>query len=157
MVLRIISRKSDNRILFEMKKLISVLCFMGISLFSVNAQQDASEALIGKHKFGVQFIYDGYGTAEIAEKDGVLYMKGEQYSEDEEEYLLMEGTLTIIDSRNFNFKGRLKLFTGGCCGLLDREVSYTFRKTGNRKYWRLKERNDLCDQYTCAYYLDIFE
>ncbi|QCW99179.1 hypothetical protein FGM00_03255 [Aggregatimonas sangjinii] len=140
-----------------MNKLIAILCFTGMCLFSVNAQKDIFPNLIGTHQFGVQFIYDGYGTAEITEKDGVLYIKGEQYSDDKEEYLLMEGTITIIDSRNFNFKGRLKLFTEGCCGLLDRQVSYTFRKTGNRKYWRLKERNDLCDQYTCAYYLDIFE
>ena len=42
------------------------------------------------------------------------------------------------DERNFKIKGNLKLFTAGCCGLFDREIDYTFRKTGNRKYWRLK-------------------
>jgi len=128
-----------------------------MSIFTVNAQQEMAEKLVGIHKFGVQFIYDAYGTAEITEKDGVLHIKGQQYSDDKEEYLLMEGTLTILDERNLRFDGILKLFTEGCCGLLDRTVSYTFRKTGSRKYWRLKERNDLCDQYTCAYYLDIFE
>lgn len=116
------------------------------------------ESLVGKHAFGVQFIWDGYGTAEITNRAGVLYLKGEQYSNDKEEFVLMEGTIAIIDDRNFTFKGKLKLFTIGCCGLLDRDnVNYTFRKTGNRKYWRLKERDDLCSPYTCAYYLDIFE
>ena len=140
-----------------MPKSIFSFCFIWMSFFSASAQQEISDNLIGTHKFGVQFIYDAYGTAEITEKDGVLYLKGEQYSDDKEEYLLMQGTITILDERNFKYEGSLKLFTEGCCGLLDRKVSFTFRKTGNRKYWRLKERNDLCDQYTCAYYLDIFE
>ena len=125
--------------------------------FLSKSDQEAQNGLVGKHMFGVQFIYDGYGTAAITEQDGVLHLKGEQYSNDKEEYVLMEGNITPIDDRNFTFNGTLKLFTKGCCGLLDRKVSYTFRKTGNRKYYRLKERNDLCDQHTCAYYLDIFE
>ena len=140
-----------------MKKLFPILCVMCLFLFSANAQQEIVEKLLGTHTFGVQFIYDGYGTAKITESEGVLQLKGEQYSKDREEYLLMEGTITILDDRSFTFEGSLKLFTEGCCGLLDRTVFYTFRKTGNRKYWRLKERNDLCDQYTCAYYLDIIE
>ncbi|MGB5555813.1 MAG: hypothetical protein WBM83_14240 [Flavobacteriaceae bacterium] len=128
-------------------------------IFSINkeAKLKSIQSLVGTHKFGVQFIYDGYGTAEISVLEGELYLKGTQYSEDKEEYVLMEGKITVIDELNFTFEGDLKLFTEGCCGLLDRKVSYTFRKTGNRKYYRLKERDDLCSQYTCAYYLDIFE
>jgi len=138
------------------KTYLLCICMLGLSLFS-KMDSKAQNSLVGDHMFGVQFIYDGYGTAEILEKDGVLYLKGEQYSNDKEEYVLMEGTITIIDDRNFTFNGDLKLFTKGCCGLLERNVSYTFRKTGSRKYYRLKERDELCSQYTCAYYLDIFE
>jgi len=120
-------------------------------------KSDLENTLVGKHMFGVQFIWDGYGTAEITDEGGVLKIKGEQYSNDKEEYVLLEGTVSIVDDRNFEIDGHLKLFTKGCCGLLDREINYTFRKTGNRKYYRLKEREELCSQYTCAYYLDIFE
>lgn len=120
--------------------------------------KDFEQTLIGEHKFGVQFIWDAYGTAQITKNEkGQLHIKGAQYSEDKEEYVLLDGIITIIDERNFTIAGNLKLFTEGCCGLLDREIDYTFRKFGNRKFWRLKERNELCDQYTCAYYLDIFE
>lgn len=130
-------------------------CF-GIFLFAQDSEFEAS--LIGEHKFGVQFIWDGYGTATISKNEqGELVIKGEQYSTTKEEYVLLEGVITVMDERNLKIKGRLKLFTEGCCGLLDREIDYTFRKTGSRKYWRLKERNELCDQYTCAYYLDIFD
>jgi len=118
---------------------------------------EKQNSLVGDHMFGVQFIWDGYGTAVISEENGELKIKGEQYSNDKEEYVLLDGTITIIDERNFKIKGHLKLFTKGCCGLLDREIDYTFRKTGKRKYYRLKERQELCDQYTCAYYMDIFD
>ncbi len=140
---------------------LKILFFGILALtFSVSAQngQDNFETeLIGEHMFGVQFIWDGYGTAQITEEDGVLKIKGKQYSDNKEEYVLLDGTITVIDERNFTVKGHLKLFTLGCCGLLDRKINYTFRKTGSRKYYRLKEREDLCGQYTCAYYLDIFE
>lgn len=144
------------------KKTLFVLVAIAFSLAWSKGRNNAAgselqNALEGTHMFGVQFIWDGYGTAEITEEDGVLKIKGEQYSNNKEEYVLLDGTISIIDERNFTVKGHLKLFTSGCCGLLDREINYTFRKTGNRKYYRLKEREDLCSQYTCAYYLDIFE
>ncbi len=140
-----------------MIKSVLAFCFLTMAMFTTSAQQKLAESLIGNHQFGVQFIWDGYGNSTIVEKNGILHFKGAQYSNDKEEYLLMEGTITIIDERNFTFSGSLKLFTKGCCGLLDRDVNYTFRKTGKRAYWRLKEREDLCSQYQCAYYLDIFD
>jgi len=140
-------------------KLLLILFFSCLELSAQNAKQVAAEnTLLGEHMFGVQFIWDGYGSALISRnEEGDLLIKGEQYSSNREEYVLLEGKVNVIDARNFTISGHLKLFTEGCCGLLDRDITYTFRKTGSRKYWRLKERNDLCDQYTCAYYMDIFE
>ena len=123
----------------------------------IKPKNETQNTLVGSHTFGVQFIWDGYGTAKITEEEGVLKIKGEQYSNDKEEYVLLDGTIIVIDDRSFRVEGHLKLFTKECCGLLDREINYTFRKTGKRKYYRLKEREELCSQYTCAYYLDIFE
>jgi len=139
--------------------LFLMLTFSCLVIFAQNEKQiEAEDALIGEHMFGVQFIWDGYGSAEISRnKVGELIIIGEQYSSNKEEYVLLDGRIKVIDGRNFIITGHLRLFTEGCCGLLDRDISYTFRKTGSRKYWRLKERNDLCDQYTCAYYMDIFE
>ena len=142
--------------------IVFVLVFLGTILATSAQEATATESiettLLGEHVFGVQFIWDGYGIAHITKNEaGELCIKGEQYSKDKEEYVLLEGEITIIDDRNFTITGHLKLFTKGCCGLLDRDFSYTFRKTGKRKYWRLKEREELCSQYTCAYYLDIFE
>lgn len=142
-----------------MKK-YALISLLVLSFFGLSAQNNTNieNALIGEHMFGVQFIWDGYGSAQISRNnEGELIIKGEQYSSNKEEYVLLDGKITIIDENNFTIAGHLKLFTEGCCGLLDRDISYTFRKTGSRKYWRLKEREDLCSQYTCAYYMDIFE
>ena len=140
-----------------MRQVVYVLFFY-ISFFSSAQNSEFKASLVGEHQFGVQFIWDGYGIATITkDENGELRIQGEQYSTNKEEYVLLKGIITVIDEQNFKIKGNLKLFTEGCCGLLDREIEYTFRKTGARKYWRLKERDDLCDPYTCAYYLDIFE
>lgn len=144
-----------------MKKYVLVLPLI-VSFLGLSAQKSVNtvteNALIGEHIFGVQFIWDGYGSATISrDEEGKLVIKGVQYSSNKEEYVLLEGKIAVIDDKNFTITGQLKLFTEGCCGLLDRDISYTFRKTGNRKYWRLKEREDLCSQYTCAYYMDIFD
>lgn len=139
--------------------IVSILVLSFVGLFGQeNGLSASEEALIGEHMFGVQFIWDGYGSAVISRNEaGKLIVTGAQYSSNEEEYVLLNGTLRVIDERNFVITGHLKLFTADCCGLLDRDISYTFRKTGNRKYWRLKERDELCSAYTCAYYMDIFE
>ena len=145
-----------NKIKLFLHLILVMILFTSFG-WGLDDQSDIRSQLVGKHMFGVQFIWDGYGTAVITEEDGVIKIQGEQYSNDKEEYVLLNGTITIIDERNFTVKGHLKLFTSGCCGLLDREIDYTFRKTGSRKYYRLKERDELCSPYTCAYYLDIFD
>ena len=138
-----------------MKRLLYVFCFIWFTHSTVKAQQnELGESLIGTHQFGVQFIWDGYGSSEITKKDGTLYFKGEQYSNDQEEYLLMEGSITLIDDRNFTFNGSLKLFTEGCCGLLDRTVTYTFRKIGKRKPITLSWSN--MSKRPCSYNMHVF-
>lgn len=113
--------------------------------------------LIGKHAFGVQFIWDAYGKANITKESDVLKIKGEQFSKDKLEYAKIDGDITIIDEKRFDFVGNIQIFTNDCCGKIDITDKFTFAKKGKRKYWRLQEFNRLCDQYTCAYYLDIFE
>ncbi len=113
--------------------------------------------LLGKHTFGVQFIWDGYGSATIKKENQFLKIIGTQYSKDKSEYVKMNGTIEIIDDQQFSFDGNIKIYTKDCCDKIDKTGKFTFKKTGSRKYWRLQEFNMLCDIYTCAYYLDIFE
>lgn len=118
---------------------------------------DLEKKLLGKRKFGVQFIWDKYGSADVTKKDGVIKISGSQYSNDKSEYALLDGEIEIVDANTFKVKGELKLFTKDCCGEIKQTGTYTFFCKNNRKFWRLQEFNTLCSQYTCAYYLDIFK
>jgi hypothetical protein len=113
--------------------------------------------LMGKHKFGVQFIWDKYGTAAITKEKGVLKISGSQYSNDKSEYCLLEGTIQMVDAVSFVVTGDLKLFTKDCCGEIQRRGEYLFLCKNNRKFWRYQHFNEICSSDKCAYYLDIFK
>jgi hypothetical protein len=122
------------------------------SLFS-----NTERSLLGSKKFGVQFIWDGYGKAEISKENETIKFDGKQYSKDKSEYLLMNGDMTIIDEKKLSLKGSIKLYTKDCCGIIEEEGTFIFLKSGKRKFWRLQERGKLCDIYKCSYYIDIFQ
>ena len=115
------------------------------------------QLLLGKKIFGVQFIWDGYGSAMVTKEGGGLKISGSQFSKDKTEYCKLNGDITIVDERKIIIKGNIQIFTNDCCGIINKNGEFTFAKKGSRKYWRLQEFNRLCSQYTCAYYLDIFE
>jgi 5-methylcytosine-specific restriction endonuclease McrA len=124
---------------------------------SFHIQRNVERLLIGKHKFGVQFIWDRYGSAVIQRDGTTLSISGAQYSNDSTEYCKVNGTIAVVDDKKLLFTGTLQLYTKNCCGVIERTGTFTFAKRGARKFWRLQEFNKLCDQYTCAYYLDLFE
>lgn len=128
-----------------------------VSTVGQSNKDHIKSSLIGKHSFGVQFIWDGYGTAVITEEDHQLKIKGEQYSNSKDEYVKINGILTVLDDRKLQLEGAIELYTSDCCGEIKQTGIFTFLKSGKRKYWRLQERDQLCSPYTCAYYLDIFE
>ena len=115
------------------------------------------KTLIGKHAFGVQFIWDGYGLATISKNEEILTIKGTQFSKDKSKYCKIKGNITIIDSSKFIFDGNIKIFTENDCGHINKTGKYTFIKKGKRKYWRLQEFKSLVRKCNNAYYLDIFE
>ncbi len=115
------------------------------------------KTLIGKHPFGVQMIWDGYGSAMITKEGDVIKIKGQQYSKDKSEYSKINGIITIVDEKKISFNGNIKIYSKDCCGKINKTGKFTFIKKGKRKYWKLQEFNSLCSQYTCAYYMDIFE
>ncbi|MCS6808221.1 MAG: hypothetical protein RML40_06255 [Bacteroidota bacterium] len=127
------------------------------SLAPVEVQRSVERLLIGKRKFGIQFIWNGYGLAVIQRDGNALSINGAQYSNDSTEYCKINGTLVILSNTRLLFTGTLHLYTRDCCGVIERTGTFTFAKRGKRKFWRLQEFNQLCSQYICAYYLDIFE
>lgn len=149
------------------KKLILVglliLAFQTGFLFAQNKtivnSASARKMLLGKHRFALQWIsWDYFGTAIITDKKGVLYLKGEQKERGGGggDFLTIDGTLTQIDEREFKFNGKIvtkvsHLNEGKPC---PREGEMTFAITKNRRYWRLQDMQNPCDDVLD--YVDIF-
>ena len=150
-----------------MRKIIYLaLLIIFVFCISTSAQQKktvvkdakAKTMLLGKHKLSLQWIsWDYFGTANVTQKGGVFYLKGEQKSRGETaDYVKVNGTITMIDKTSFTFNGTIltrisHINSGKEC---KREGEMTFRITGKRKYWRLLEMDNPCDGVTD--YVDIF-
>ncbi len=117
----------------------------------------AKKMLLGKHRLSLQWIsWDYFGTATVTNKNGVLYLKGEQKQRGGKDYLKIDGTITSIDKNEFTFNGTIVMQVshnndGEPC---EREGEMTFAIKGKRRYWRLQEMDNPCDGVTD--YVDIF-
>jgi hypothetical protein len=148
-----------------MKLIGAINLFFLLLCYTVKAQTKPTTAetlaietkLIGTKKAGIQFIWDTYGKAIIKKENETLLVNLEQFSKDKTEYCIVNGQLSILSAQLLSFTGTIKLYTKECCGIVEKKGTYTFFKSGKRKFYRLKEFNSLCSETTCAYYLDIFE
>jgi len=148
-----------------MRKIIYLaLLFTFVFCVSASAQQKtivkdakAKAMLLGKHKLSLQWIsWDYFGTANVTQKGGVFYLKGEQKSRENKDYVKVNGMICVIDKTSFTFNGTIltsvsHINEGAEC---KREGEMTFRITGKRKYWRLMEMDSPCSEV--ADYVDIF-
>lgn len=122
----------------------------------VNSQK-AKTMLLGKHKFSLQWIsWDYFGTATVTVSKGVYRLKGTQKSRKDADFVTIDGVITEINDKNFVFDGKVvtqvsHINNGEPC---TREGEMTFRITGSRKYWRMQEIDNPCDQV--ADYVDLF-
>ena len=138
-----------------------VLVAFGFSAFAqektIVNNAKAKIMLIGKHKVSLQWIsWDYFGTANITNKNGVIYLKGEQKQRKGTDYVKIDGVITEIDAKEFKFDGTIitqvsHINNGEPC---TRTGEMTFRITGKRKYWRMQEIDNPCD--TAADYVDIY-
>ncbi len=139
-----------------------ILVSQRVSVFAqdktiVNSES-AKKMLLGKHRFALQWIsWDYFGTALVTDKKGVLYLKGEQKGRGASgDFLTIDGTLTQIDEKEFTFSGKIvtkvtHLNEGKPC---PREGEMTFAITKNRRYWRLRDMQNPCEDVLD--YVDVF-
>lgn len=114
--------------------------------------------LLGRHMLSLQWIlYDDvpYGTANVSEKDGVMKIHGEQKGKGGD-YLKIDGVVSDVKPASFAFDGKIAtkvkhINNGAECV---REGKMTFIATGKRKYWRMRERANPCDNVTD--YVDVY-
>lgn len=119
----------------------------------------AKRMLLGPHRFSLQWIsWDYFGEAVVTEKNGALFIKGEQRGRGDSkgDYLTLDGVITRVDAKEFTFEGEIVVQVshnneGKPCR---RTGEMTFRITGNRRYWRLQQMNNPCEEIVD--YVDIF-
>lgn len=117
----------------------------------------AKEMLLGKHKLALQWIsWNYFGAATVTDKNGVLYLAGEQKQHGGTDYLKIDGAITSIDKNEFKFNGTIVMQISHINGgePCKREGAMTFAVKGKRKYWRLQEMDNPCDEATD--YVDVF-
>lgn len=119
----------------------------------------AASMLLGRHMISLQWIsWDYFGTATVTNRAGVYRLKGEQKGrgDSKTDFVRVDGIITEIDSKQFTFDGTVTtqvshINDGKPC---ERKGVLNFRITGTRKYWRLQQMDNPCDQATD--YVDIY-
>src|SRR5262245_55047906 len=137
-----------------MRKLVLSLLTLCLLISGATAQtptkteiknEEAKSKLLGDHRFSLQWVsWDYFGKASITDSNGTLLVKGDQKSRKTDDFVSIDGVITMVDAKEFRFNGtiitKVSFINGGkpC----ERKGEMTFRITGNRKFWRLKEMNN---------------
>jgi hypothetical protein len=118
----------------------------------------AREQLLGEHLLTLQWISDREkpGKVQVTEENGLLKLRGEQRTS-KGNYVTVDGVIESVDAKSFVLVGRVDMRVdfnneGKPC---PREGRFTFRITGKRKYWRMKEMKNPCEK-DLVDYVDIF-
>lgn len=118
----------------------------------------ALKQLTGKHLFSLQWIsWVNFGEAVVTNDAGLLKINAMQRSTQNDDYILMQGIITNVDERVFIFDGIIitkinHLNNGLPC---ERQGVMTFLIPEGKKYWRLQEMQNPCDEVVD--YIDIFK
>jgi len=125
--------------------------------------------VVGKHMLSLQWIsWESFGTVEIKkEADGTFSCRGEQMARkckrgteqgniDNDDYVKLDGTITIVDDTHLVFNGeiRTKVYHINHGEEVLRQGTFNFVATQNRKFWRMQEMLNPVDE--CTDYVDIY-
>ena len=147
-----------------MMKILATLLFIffafGISFAqgrTIINDQAAAKMLLGKHKLSLQWIsWDHFGAATVTNEAAVYSIRGSQKGRGNSDLLSIEGIIVSIDAKQFVFEGKIVTQVSHIAGGKPciRQGDFTFRITGKRKYWRMQEMDNPCDEATD--YVDIY-
>lgn len=136
---------------------MATLLFISI-LFCEAGLAQSTKLRVGKHLLTLQWIgAEKPGSVFIVDKGkGIYTVKGEQKNVSGD-FLSIEGTLQIVNSKELRFEGKITSnvshINGGKPCL--REGVQTFKATGTRKYWRLQKMTN-CEGGMVVDYIDIY-
>lgn len=154
--------KIDNNRFHKDKNITDFLLSKPIIKDKKTASKDESnydKLLLGYHNFSLQWIsWDYFGKVEFTKgkTDKNYLVKGAQKSKENDDYIEIEGLITPKNEKHLIFNGVINykvyhLNNGKPC---KREGTFNFKVSGNRKYWRLQEMGNPCDNVTD--YIDIY-
>lgn len=124
------------------------------------------QELVGQHGLTLQWIgWDvaDWGRATITERDGVLFLEGEQRGRRDDEgnvmrtdFVRISGRIVARQRNGFTFEGEVVtrvhyIADGAECR---RQGTFHFVARPGKRYWRMQERDNPCDQATD--YVDIY-
>ena len=140
--------------------IVAVLVLVGlIAYYFINglfAKQKPFLIKTGQFPLTVQFISDTQGVVNIVQKNDTLFLTGKTISNDSSGYLYLSGYLQNVVLDSFSFIGKINMFASEkCCGKIEKEGAWTFRRMEDRTFFRIKERDSLCSCDTCCIYIDI--
>jgi len=117
----------------------------------------AEKLLLGKHNLTLQWVgWEIPGSALVEKRGALLYIKGQQSDQKEDNFLHIEGEIVKVMSRSFQFRGVINtkvsfLNNGRECR---REGLFTFSISGQRQYWRMVEMQNPCEDVVD--YVDLY-
>ena len=113
------------------------------------------QLLLGDHLLSLQWVsWDRFGKASVTEQAGKLMLKGEQRKDGD--FVTVDGAITEVLPKGFRFHGKVTtrvsyINKGQPCV---RDGNLTFLASGARKFWRMQEMNNPCDE--AADYVDLY-
>lgn len=133
---------------------------------SVSAKEDQAASVItdhpirlGTHNITLQWIsWEKPGMAEVTFINRDRYkIIGEQRSQENDDYLRIDGTLVPQDDRTFLFEGEIEYMVSHNNGgePCVKTGPLHFKASGQRKYWRMQEKTN-CEGGMLTDYVDIY-
>ncbi len=113
--------------------------------------------LLGERPLTLQWIESKPGRAEVTDDGGLMRLRGQQNGPKGDK-LTVEGVIKHVGAKHFVLVGTITtqvsyIYGGKTCS---RTGTFTFRQTGKRKYFRLKEMNNPCEGGNLVDYVDVF-
>lgn len=140
-----------------MRLIALILALTTANAATIINDKPAAEKLRGVHPLTLQWVtFDASkGSVAITESNGTFHVKGEQKGKDGNR-LFIEGEVVTINARDFTFKGKIITKVSYIANGRDcvRDGTFTFRISGARQFWRMKEQQNPCDE--AADYVDIY-
>ena len=112
----------------------------------------------GTHMCSLQWIsWKKFGSVTLKRNsDGILRCAGGQKSTTTDDYLKLDGDITVVNPLHLKFNGKITT----CVSYINngkpvvREGEFNFTVAGQRRYWRMREMNNPKDG--CCDYVDIY-